>query len=99
MIARGRPRARALVLAAAVGVVGLVAGAGLVGCTGSDAGSSPTLTPLPSSMLTSTADPSSATPSPSASLPAAKAGPPPRTPFTKQGAEVFVRSYYLTLDA
>jgi hypothetical protein len=94
MITRGRPRVGAWVLAAAV-----VLGVATSSCTASDAGTSPTLTPLPSTTLTTTASPTtSSTPSASPSLLVAKAGPPPKTPFTKQGAEIFASSYYLTAN-
>ncbi|MFL6137459.1 MAG: hypothetical protein ACJ74O_06630 [Frankiaceae bacterium] len=93
MIMRGRSRVEALVLATVV-----VLGVATASCTASDARTSPTLTPLPSAASTTSASPSSVTPSASSSVPLAKAGPPPKTPFTKQGAEVFVRSYYLTAN-
>src|SRR3954451_9027050 len=92
MITRGRPWAWAL----GMGAVALVA---LAGCTASDASTSPTLTPLPTAPSTRSALPTpSPTPSVTPSLAVAKAGPPPKTPFTKQGAETFVRSYYLTAN-
>jgi hypothetical protein len=62
-------------------------------CSGSNDVAAPTLTPLPSTS-TSVITPS-ASPSISPSL-VAKAGPPPKTPFTKEGAELFVRAYYAT---
>lgn len=68
----------------------------LAGCSADASHASPTLGPLRSSAPTS----SPATPtSPGASTSPAlviKAGPPPKTPFTRDGAEQFVRAYYLT---
>ena len=71
---------------------------GLSGCGGADQdASSRTLTPLPSASSVPSSAPASTSPSAAPSkAPVVRAGPPPKTPFTRAGAELFVRDYYAT---
>jgi hypothetical protein len=72
--------------------LGVIAALALSGCSGTNEEASPTLTPVTSSTATSAA-PATTTAPPTQVV---RAGPPPKTPFTKQGAELFIRDYYAT---
>jgi hypothetical protein len=72
--------------------LGVIAVLALAGCSGTNDEASPTLPSVTASHSSVPSTPDATTSPPQV----VRAGPPPKTPFTKKGAELFVRDYYAT---